>query len=237
MKPSDALDIVEALPPKYGVVRDRHRGDEAKRFVLIFQDDPENWSVRWSIGKALYHFKWVKVVGQDGAWEPIDTSLPYAIPAIPDESIKQDVALYFLKRFLIHPAEYANILRGEKKILLLGIENQDLYNRAQKLYKSQPSFLRHQVERAHAIVKNLLKEMKKRGEVFSVVICCGDLPALVSEELERQGISYAVIRPKMSHPSDRKIYKDLLRGKLPSQELAQSRHRRLKNFLTRRWRR
>jgi len=215
MKPSDALDIIEALPSKYGVVRDQYCGEDAKRFVLIFQDDPENWSVRWAIGKTLDHFKWVKVVGQDGAWEPIDTSLVYSIP---DERIKQDVALYFLKGLLISPAEYANILRGEKIILLLGIENRDLYNRAQKFYRSQPSFLRHQVERAHAIVKNLLKEMEKRGEVFSAVICSGDLPDLVSEELERRGISYAVIRPKMSHPSDRKIYKDVLRGKLPSDE-------------------
>jgi hypothetical protein len=217
MKPSEVLDILEAFPKEYGVVRDRYEGKDEKKFVLIFQDDPENWSVRWSIGKALHHLRWVKVVCRDGAWELIDTTLAYTIP---DESIRRETALYFLRRLLIHPAEYANILRGDLYIDLCGVEEQDLYKRAQKLYKpsTMPGYLRLQVERAHSIVKNLLERMERLGEAFSVVTCCGDLPDLISEEFERLGISYAVIRPKMTHPSDRRRYKDLLSGKIPSYE-------------------
>jgi hypothetical protein len=211
MKPSEALYILDALRPESGVVRDRYLGKDPERFVLIFQGMPENWSVGWSIGQTLYHFRWVKIVGQDGSWGAVDTSLPYAIP---DEKIRQDVALYFLSKLLLHPAEYANVLRGKTEILLFGVENQNLYNEAQQLYRIQPSFLQHQVKRAHAIAENLLREMERHGEVFSALICCGDLPDLVSEELERRGVSYAIIRPKISYPSDKKLYQGRLTGKL-----------------------
>lgn len=215
MRPSEVLHIVDGLPSDYGVIRDQYLGEDPERFVLIFQDDPANWSVRWAIGKTLHHFQWVKVVGQDGSSGPIDTSLTHTIP---DGEIRQEVVLYFLKKLCIHPAEYANTLRGKTEIRLIGIEDQDIYNQAYKLSRNQSSFLKHQVKRANAIVRNLLKEMEIEGESFSAVTCCGDMPDLVSEELEKRGISYVIIRPNMSHPSDHKMYRDRLNGKKPSDE-------------------
>jgi len=215
MRPSEVLHIVDGLPSEYGVIRDRCLGVDPERFVLIFQDDPANWSVRWAIGKTLHHFQWVKVVGQDGTCGPIDTSITHTIP---HGEVRENVALYFLQKLCIHPAEYANTLRGKTEIRLIGIEDQELYNQAYELTTDQPKFLKHQVKRAHAIARNLLNEMEIEGKTFSAASCVGDIPDLLSEELERRGISYVVIHPRMTHPSDHKMYRDRLMGKTPSYE-------------------
>jgi hypothetical protein len=213
----DFLQSIDLLPSKFGTIREKYLAQDAKHFVLIFQDIPENWSVRWSIGEALYFFRDVNLFCRDGAWGTIDTSLPYTIPK---DNIRRETTIYFLWKLLIAPAEYAHILRGgqDRTIVLFGVEDKGLYRRATKTLSNQSKFLKLQIDRARAIVKNLLKKMAALKRPISILTCCGDLPDLVSEELERVGVSYAVITPKMHYPSDKELYAKRMAGQIPSYE-------------------
>ena len=208
------LQSIEDLPERFGTIRDKHLAGDASKFVLIFQDIPENWSVRWSIGETLYYFRDVNLFCQDGAWGPIDTSLPYTIPK---EIIQRKTVIYFLWKLLISPAEYAHILRGgqDRTIILYGVEDKKLYMKAARVLTNQSKFLPLQVDRARAIVINLLKKMEEIGRPISVLTCGGDLPDLVYEELARSGVSCAIIKPKMYYPSDRELYSKRMSGIIP----------------------
>lgn len=211
MSPSEFLNSLGGFPKRYGRVRDKHFGQDPKRIVIIFQDNPENWSVRRSIGEALLHFKWIKIFGQDGDTGQLDTSLLYAIP---DHEMRKEAALYFLTKLMVSPAEYANALRGEKTafIKLIGVEDEELYEESIRLHQFQPAFLKQQLVRSTAIVENLLGEMERSGEAYAALSCCGDLPDLVSEELEKREITYAIIQPRMTRPSDQNLYKKALQS-------------------------
>jgi len=194
-----------------GALRECHMAQGANECVLIFQDNPENWSVRWSIAQALEFLRNVRVVCQVGAFTKLDEQMDF-MRALPDEAIRDSTALYFLRKLMIHPAEYANLRRGEKPIQLYGVENEELYKEAVELFKTQSRFLPHQIKRAQAITKNVLELMTTLRESLCVLLCDGDLPDLISEELEKTGRSFAVIRPKMTYPSDVEYYHKILHG-------------------------
>jgi hypothetical protein len=218
-KPSQILheQLVGVLKNKLeekglGALRDWYLGKDAKFFILIFQDNPENWSVRWSIAQTLDYFKNVNLVCQVGASEKLDSQMDF-VRAIPDEDIRDKTAFYFLRKLMVHPAEYANLRRGKIPIQLYGVEDKDLYNEALKIFRTQSLFLPHQIKRAQAITQNMLELMTKFAQSLCALLCDGDLPDLVSEELEKKGLSFAVIRPKMTYPSDKKLYSQLLFGR------------------------
>ncbi|MCU7936971.1 MAG: hypothetical protein KZQ99_19205 [Candidatus Thiodiazotropha sp. (ex Dulcina madagascariensis)] len=202
-----------------GVLRDYHLYKNDIRFVLIFQDNPENWSVRWSIAQILKYFKTIDIacqIGTNGRIDNLDGM--HLLQTIPDDEIRDEVARYFFRKLVIQPAEYANLHRGAKNPFeLYGVEDPKLYEQALSLFGNQPKFLPHQIVRAKAIVKNMLNLITEKKQSTVILICDGDIPDLVCDELDDLRISYAVVRPEMTYPSDKGLYRTLLSGKVPQQ--------------------
>lgn len=214
------INLLKTSLPKtgLGVLRDYHLDVKDVRFVLIFQDNPENWSVRWSIAQILDFFKEINLACQVGTSERIDNiDGMHLLKTIPDDSLRDEVARYFFRKLVIHPAEYANLHRSKYPCELYGVEDPQLYEEALHLFTKQSKFLPHQIVRAKVIVKNMLELMKDKRQDAVTLICDGDLPDLVSEELESLRISYAVVRPVMTYPSDKGLYQVLLAGKIPKE--------------------
>jgi hypothetical protein len=190
--------------------------DNSNKLILIFRDNPENWSVRWSIAKILCdikNFDLVFQLGHNGFLQ--DSGGLVLLKTIPDKDIKEKTAIYFLRKYALHPAEYANALNdGDINIQLCGAECMKLYKKAQKLFRKQSKFIPHQIERAKAIVDNMFYHIEDQKKSMAALICDADIPDLVSEELlKKGGAAYAIIRPQMTYPSGKSLYLMMLQDK------------------------
>ena len=159
---------------KYGSIQESFIDEDSKKFILIFRDNPENWSVEWSIAKTLGFVRDIDLVFQIGCNGYIENSDGLILlNTIPDKDIRKETAFYFVRKYLLHPAEYANAIYDGRMIQLCGVECMKLYANALKLFRRQSKFLPHQIVRAKAIVDNI----KEYGLHISLFESDGYLPS------------------------------------------------------------
>ena len=189
-------------------------------FILLFEDDPRNWSGRLSIEKGIHWFlrkRIIDIVGIEGAFPGyVNTTKMTSFP-VPE--VKGDVALYFLKDLKINAGEYCHAIFEKPyytSFYLCGVDDPNLYNKSLELFRSQnmPAFASLHKMRAVRMLDNLLYRMEELDRQRAALICSGKLPDFICEEMEKQDISYARIRPRISEPSDFVKYGKLIRGEL-----------------------
>ena len=114
------VDALSMFPEEYGLVDEIYpTSDPQDRFIVVFEDDPRNWSSRLSIAKGLNHLvNVIPLVGTDGATDYVHTE---ALSTYPLESVKEKTALFLLKELKITGAEYCNVL-SKKHFFLCGVE-------------------------------------------------------------------------------------------------------------------
>lgn len=222
--------ILEVFPKDWGTITEIHQTDDP-RFVLVFEDRPWNWGVRWAIAQGLSLFvrrRTLQLVCQDGAWGYIDTS---ALRLVPIQEDREKIALTSLQNLKLSPSEYCSVINPDKPFLLCGVEDKVLYERALKLWKSMRlesdrstglfraknqrrmnKFCELEYDRAIAIVNNLLQRMDTHELTVTGLTCCGNLPVLVCDILEFRNVSYAKIIPKETGVEDRDGYVHLSQG-------------------------
>ena len=77
------------------------------------------------------------------------------------------------------------------------------------LFDDFQEFLKLEQRRAKTMVDNLLRKMQEMGSETSALICRGNLPKHVIEELSHRRISYVVIDPAKAADDDRKTYEKM----------------------------
>ncbi len=214
------VDILSKFPSDLGTVCEIHQTED-RRFVVLFEDTPWNWSARLAIAEALEFFTRmgiISLVGQDGSWSYIDTSSLGITPTI-SKNLKERVALMLLKDVRLSAGEYWRAMYTDtpnQSIWLYGVEDQRMYKRAEKLWKSQKmqKFFELEKDRAIAISDNLLMLMKEKQVQTAALTCCGNLPDLICQIWQMfPNISYARITPRSSALDVREVYDERMRGK------------------------
>lgn len=224
------VTILEVFPKDWGTVVNIHQTDNPN-FVLVFEDKPWNWKARWAITQALSLFVRkvsLQLVCQDGAHGYIDTS---PLRTYPVAEIREETALKFLQDLKISPGEYCSVINPDKTFLLCGAEDMQLYDKAGKLWKRMHlqfdqstelfqskdqqkvnQFVEFEFDRALAIVTNLLQRMDKHNVSAAALVCCGNLPVHVCENLQLRNISYAKIIPNERDTDKSEDYVHLSQG-------------------------
>ncbi len=198
----------------------RQNPTNGSKFILLFEDDPQNWSARLSIEKSIHWFlrkNLIQLVGVEGA------TLGYInttkLTSFPVAEVKEDVALYFLKELKINAGEYCHTIYEKPyyaSFYLCGVDDKNLYKKSLDLFLSQkmPEFINLQNMRATRMLDNILHYMEELNRNRAALICSGYLPDILCKEMEKQDISYAIIKPVISEPSDFVKYGKHIRGEL-----------------------
>ncbi len=216
------VDILSKFPSDLGTVREIHQTED-RRFIVLFEDTPWNWSARLAIAEALEFFTRMGIfslVGQDGSSGYIDTSVLGITPTFSKDD-KERIALMLLKNLSISAGEYWRAMytvTPNQSVWLCGVEDQRMCKRATKLWKSQKmqKFFELEVDRATAISNNLLMLMKENQVQTAALTCCGNLPGLICQIWQMfPNISYARITPRSSAPDVREVYDERIQGKRP----------------------
>jgi len=222
--------MLKIYPKQWGTVTEIHQTGN-QHIILVFEDTPWNWSARLAIAQGLHSLTlWgVRLFCQDGAWGYIDTS---QLREFPSAERREEVALNLLKELRISPAEYCTINNPDKHILLCGVEDRELLAKATKLWKEMQlepngsfglftstksprkmrAFCDLELDRASAIVRNMITKMDSNCLPVATLVCCGNLPKLVCNLLKANNISYAKIIPNKNSVDNSEEYLRLSKG-------------------------
>ncbi len=107
--------------------------------LVIIEDNVLNSDIRVNTGRFIHKLidnNFFKLITVQGAAGVVDVGW---FRAFPDAEIRKEVAMYFMKKLEVAPAEYACIV-GERgaDVELLGLEDKDLYLRAHQARSRGP---------------------------------------------------------------------------------------------------
>lgn len=114
-----------SIPVEFGTVLDTFEGNGNKAIICI-QDLHCNYEVQKNIAGIIGYLAkehGLKLVGTEGAWDKVDTSV---IREFPFERIREEVADYFLRQGKLTGADYSSAT-GVAPLDLEGIEDKGLY--------------------------------------------------------------------------------------------------------------
>jgi len=191
------IPALRGFPAGYGTVREIREGSDESRFFMILEDNAASARTGIGISRALtpiLRTKTLKLVGLDGAFGPYDCIW---FRAFPDSEVRKEVAEIFVKRLQLRGVELCRIV-GDEFYEICGVEDRELYLEALRLWRSGglDEYVALEEKRAAACVENLLERMAQNQVQIAALTVCGNLPAMVAEEFERRGHSYAIIRPE-----------------------------------------
>ncbi|MDD5422693.1 MAG: hypothetical protein PHT32_04650 [Candidatus Omnitrophica bacterium] len=145
------------IPKEYGVVKSKFTGN-ANKLIVQIQDAHCNYEAQSNIVNMLegmiksYNLNFIAVEGADGL---IDTSW---FKAFPDEDIRKEVAIYFMKKGEITGPEYLSITTNYP-VKLFGAETRSYY--IQNLNAFTTSFpFKDETEKYYLRVKGALNRLK-----------------------------------------------------------------------------
>ncbi|MDR0676295.1 MAG: hypothetical protein LBF97_04575, partial [Elusimicrobiota bacterium] len=115
------------IPPKYGKIVESFVGDSEEEYIII-QDLHCNLKVQEDIYKMIKEIKNLnkknlKVIGVEGSYERIDTSI---LNFIKNKEQKTKIVKYLFKKGYITGAEYYKIFEKEN-VDLIGLEEKEMY--------------------------------------------------------------------------------------------------------------
>ncbi len=142
------------IPEKMGTIHNGFQG--SRKTVVSIQDLHCNYEVQKNIAGMIEHLVKkhdLKLIAEEGAFGPVDTSV---ISAFPIRKVREDVSDYFVKQGEITGAEHYTILSGGA-IHLEGIETPKLYTASQKAVRS---FLNAESQGYVYDLRDMLDELK-----------------------------------------------------------------------------
>lgn len=175
--------------------------------------------------KNFLNTQTVELVGVDGAWGDLDIGLLKTkiengkLDEIEElfEEMKLSPVEYVItltqKPFILYGVDDETSYKNQAKLWIELTPLRDFFNKLNPNKIKQittsddiPQNLRHLIPkmnqyteqeqiRSKKITKNLLDKMSKVGAQISVLVCCGILPDLITENLRQEKISYARIEP------------------------------------------
>ncbi|MCK5242754.1 AAA family ATPase [bacterium] len=142
------------IPEKIGAI---NRGFQGKgKTVVCIQDLHCNYEVQKNITNIIQHLvkkHGLKLVGEEGAFNTVDTS---PISAFPVRKVREEVSDYFVKQGKITGAEHYAAISGGA-VQLEGIETPELYAAGQKAVRS---FLNAESQGYCYDLRDILDELK-----------------------------------------------------------------------------
>lgn len=222
---SDQLDFfqlyLDSFPKNQG--RFAYIDDyDSRELVLVFHDTPWNVSVRLAIATVLEDLalrRMIDLVGEDGATFPLYINTTH-LSTYPNAQVRRDVGLYFLKQLRISPAEYCHSVMdaqfSKSPFILCGLENPELHEQAKDAWLKQDMerFMDLDLQRGALMAKNLLTKCREHGVIKAGIVCCGNLPEIICENLMELEISYTLFEPKVTGKDNRQQYDNNLNGVL-----------------------
>ncbi len=203
--------------------------EEGPGFVLVIENIPWNWSAQRSIAKILQLFLrkgFIQLVGVDASCGDLEA---LCLREYPVPEVRNRTALRFLKSLQLSGPEYCSIVNPDKSLVVCSLEEPELLDRARALWRSQSDRTFHplvgpwsspgitvfadlEARRSAAMIGHLQERFARHHLTAAALVCGGNLPGRIGQELQRRRVSRARVRPRASGPDDLERYRRRILG-------------------------